>query len=219
MKRCNEAARTRRQFLSASLVAPIVALLGSRGRAIAQSRTLAATPACPAAGGSTPAQTEGPYFKPGSPERASLIEPGITGTRIVVSGRVLSTDCAPVPRALIDVWHANDRGEYDNAGYRLRGHQFTDADGRYRLETIVPGIYPGRTRHFHVKVQAPNGPVLTTQLYVPGEPQNRRDGIFDQALVMTIDDTPQGKRGAFDFVVDAGRGRRSKRRTAPILRA
>ncbi len=40
--------------------------------------------------------------------------------------------------------------------------------GRYTLETIVPGEYPGRTQHIHVKVQAPNGPILTTQIYFPG---------------------------------------------------
>ena len=84
------------------------------------------------------------------------------GTRIVVEGSVLTTDCRPMPQALVDFWQADDRGQYDNAGYRLRGHQFTDDTGHYRLETIVPGLYPGRTRHIHVKVQAPNQPVLTT---------------------------------------------------------
>ena len=77
--------------------------------------------------------------------------------------------------------------EYDNNGYRLRGHQFTDADGRYAFETIVPGLYPGRTRHFHVKFQAANNPVLTTQLYFPGEPDNERDGIFRPELLLTIE--------------------------------
>lgn len=190
----------RRWFLTASLVAPAAAMLGARA-GTRPPRALAATPACPGAGHPTPPQTEGPYFKPSSPERASLLEPGITGTRIVVGGRVLSTACAPVQRALVDVWHADDRGEYDNTGYRLRGHQFTDGEGRYRLETIVPGVYPGRTRHIHVKVQAPHGSVLTTQLYFPGEPQNRRDGIFAPALVMAIDDTAEGRRGTFDFVL------------------
>src|ERR671923_286173 len=72
------------------------------------------------------------------------------------------------------------------AGFPLRGHQFTDDAGRYRLETVVPGLYPGRTRHIHVKVQAPNQPVLTTQLYFPGEARNAADGIFNQALLMQV---------------------------------
>ena len=91
---------------------------------------------------------------------------------------VVGTSCRPVERALLDFWQADSNGEYDNQGYRLRGHQFTDAKGRFHLETVVPGLYTGRTRHIHVKVQAPNRPVLTTQLYFPGEPANERDGIF-----------------------------------------
>ena len=58
------------------------------------------------------------------------------------------------------------------------GHQFTDASGAYRLETIVPGHAPG-TPAIHLKVQAPNRPALTTQLYFPGEAGNARDGIYD----------------------------------------
>ena len=87
----------------------------------------------------------------------------------------------------------------DNAGYRLRGHQFTDQDGRFTLQTIVPGLYPGRTRHIHVKVQAPNGRVLTTQLYFPGEARNASDGIFSTELLMAIEDATGGRTGAFNF--------------------
>jgi protocatechuate 3,4-dioxygenase beta subunit len=129
------------------------------------------------------------------------------GRRIVIEGSVLTTDCRPISRALVDFWQADDRGEYDNAGYRLRGHQFTDDAGRYRLETIVPGHYPGRTRHLHVKVQAPNGPVLTTQLYFPDEPANQRDGIFTPELVMKVRDVDAGKLATFDFVLQSSAGK------------
>jgi protocatechuate 3,4-dioxygenase beta subunit len=87
---------------------------------------------------------------------------------------------------MVEIWHADDSGEYDVDGMRLRGHQFTGADGSYRFETIVPGLYPGRTRHFHLKFQAASEPVLTTQLYFPGEPANRRDRLFRPELVMRI---------------------------------
>lgn len=150
----------------------------------------------------TPAQTEGPYFTPNSPERTSLLEPGMAGTRLVVSGNVVTTACQPVAGALIDFWQCDDNGAYDNVGYRLRGHQFTDENGRYALETIVPGLYPGRTRHIHVKVQAPNQPVLTTQQYFPNEPRNARDGIFDPALVMDVQDTPDGRTATFTYVLN-----------------
>ncbi|HWQ15010.1 MAG TPA: hypothetical protein VNL77_19585, partial [Roseiflexaceae bacterium] len=162
---------------------------------------LAPTPACGDEDDVTIAQTEGPFYTPNTPERTSLLEPGMPGTRLVVSGTVLTTACQPVAGALLDFWHADDSGAYDNAGFRLRGHQFADAQGRYRLETIVPGLYTGRTRHIHVKVQAPNQPVLTTQLYFPDEPANARDGIFHPALVMAVRDAADGKEATFDFVL------------------
>lgn len=123
------------------------------------------------------------------------------GTKMVLSGRVWSSRCAPVSGALLDFWHADDAGEYDTDGFRLRGHQFADSEGRYRLETIVPGLYPGRTRHFHVNVQPPNGRVLTTQLYFPDEPRNARDSLFDRRLLMTINGDGAGKIARFDFVL------------------
>jgi protocatechuate 3,4-dioxygenase beta subunit len=166
--------------------------------------TLAPTPACDDGGDPTPAQTEGPYFTPNSPERASLLEAGLPGQRLVIAGTVLATDCRPVGRALLDFWQADDAGEYDNQGYRLRGHQFSDAKGGWRLETVVPGIYTGRTRHIHVKVQAPNRPVLTTQLYFPGEPGNAGDGIFQQELLLAdVRDAGGSRRASFTFVLDA----------------
>jgi protocatechuate 3,4-dioxygenase beta subunit len=199
---------SRRHFLIAAAGLLPGLVVSSRIReAAAQGQPLRPTPSCPGSAAPTERQTEGPYFKPDSPLRASLIEPGMVGTKMVVTGIVLSTTCQPIVRALLDIWHADDRGAYDTSGFRLRGHQFTDDQGRYRLETIVPGIYVGRTRHFHVKVQAPGRPVLTTQLYFPGEAVNARDPIFSPELVMQVSDTAGGKTGTFDFVVDLGGGR------------
>ena len=164
---------------------------------------LAATPTCADDDDPTPEQTEGPYFTPASPLRRSLVTAGLPGTRLTVTGRVLTTRCRAVPRALLDFWQADARGVYDNGGYRLRGHQLTDAAGRFRLTTVVPGLYPGRTRHLHVKAQAPRGSVLTTQLYFPREPRNRSDGIFDAALLLrNLRRERGGWRAAFDFVLD-----------------
>jgi protocatechuate 3,4-dioxygenase beta subunit len=115
---------------------------------------------------------------------------------------VLTADCKPVAHALLDFWQANAQGQYDNSGYTLRGHLFTDASGRYQVETVVPGLYPGRTEHIHVKVQAPNGPVLTTQLFFPGVQQNQSDGIFDQRLLLTsVEQTNSGISATYNFVV------------------
>ncbi len=216
---------TRRAFLAAVLTLPTAALAACAPPTVAPPTpvpaldadatttppaavesmpvALAATPACGDDDDDepTPAQTEGPYFTPNSPARGSLLEAGLDGPRITVTGYVLTTACAPVTGALLDFWHADASGVYDNVGYRCRGHQFTDDQGRYTLETVVPGLYPGRTRHFHVKVQRPNGPVLTTQLYFPDEPGNARDSIFRPELLMAVTQDTAGQQAQFNFIV------------------
>ncbi len=168
----------------------------------ALAQPLAPTPQCHDGDEPTVRQTEGPYFKPSSPLRADLVEPGSAARQVELSGQVLTRSCRPVAQALLDLWHADERGEYDNAGFRYRGHLFTDAEGRYRLRTILPALYTGRTRHYHVKVQAPQQRVLTTQLYFPDEPMNRRDGLFRRELVMRMAEAEGGLAARFDFVLD-----------------
>lgn len=124
------------------------------------------------------------------------------GTRLTLTGFVFGITCQPIANALVDFWQADGRGVYDNAGYRFRGHQFTDAQGRYTLTTIVPGLYPGRTRHIHVKVQAPAKPILTTQLYFPGEPRNATDSLFNPELLMTMRTVGNARECTFDFVLN-----------------
>lgn len=206
MKSVKDFSLTRRGFLAASLIGPDVLFNRTDGGldAIAATVGVEPTPACADADDITPPQTAGPFFKPRSPERKSLIESGIQGSKIVLEGNVRSTHCKPVAGALVDIWQADGNGAYDNAGYRLRGHQFADGAGRYRFETVVPGLYPGRTRHFHVRVQAPNRPALTTQLYFPGEPENKRDFIFNAKLVVALSGLPGSKTAKFDFVLDLG---------------
>jgi protocatechuate 3,4-dioxygenase beta subunit len=159
-------------------------------------------PACPTAGRPTPAATEGPYYKSGSPQRTSLLEPGMPGTRLVLMGYVCSRRGRPIARAWLDFWQADSRGVYDNSGFRLRGHQFADERGRYTLETVVPGEYPGRTPHIHVKVRAPNLPALTTQLYFPGEARNQTDALFRSEGLVQMRDGPGGRTATFNFVLD-----------------
>lgn len=221
----NEPRFSRKDFLRTLLLVPASGLLAACARALGLDTAPATTTSAPTAGsqataaGPSPiltptpacgddddeptiAQTEGPYFTPNSPERKSLLEAGMEGVYMLVSGQVLDTQCRPIPGALLDFWHADAEGEYDNIGYRLRGHQYADAEGRYELETILPGLYPGRTRHFHVKVQRPNGPVLTTQLYFPDEAGNANDGIFDARLLMGMLPAENGVHGLFDFVLE-----------------
>lgn len=151
----------------------------------------------------TPANPEGPFYTPNTPERSSLIEEGMEGTPITISGRVLNTTCEPVAGAMVDFWQTDAAGEYDNVGYRLRGHQFTDEDGRYSLETIIPGQYPGRPAHIHLKIFRPDGrEALTSQLYIPGISEEVPDGAFDRALLVKLV-AAEGdiQQGFFDFVV------------------
>jgi protocatechuate 3,4-dioxygenase beta subunit len=178
---------TRRRFLAAAAALPVVPVF-------AQTRPLTC-------GALTSAQTEGPFFKTNTPLRASLVEPQSKASGLIVTGQVLSAQCKPVANALLDFWHADEDGEYDNRGFRYRGHQFTDAQGSYRLQTIIPAEYPGRTRHIHVKVQAPGKRVLTTQLYFRDESGNRRDGLYSPVLEMRMAGKGAGE-GTFDFVVE-----------------
>lgn len=160
--------------------------------AVAAAPALACVPGRP-----TPAQTEGPFYSQNTP-RKSDFRGDAKGEAIVLEGTVYGPDCKPVDGAWLDFWHADEKGDYDNRGFRLRGHQFADANGRYRLDTILPALYPGRARHIHVKVRAPSsGRTLTTQVYFPGDAGNARDGLYRPELVARR----EGGTLRFDFVV------------------
>ena len=138
-----------------------------------------------------PELTEGPFYTPGTPLRSNLREPDTSGRPLVVQGLVLSPDCRPIGGAVVDIWHADEHGRYDNSGFRYRGHQYTDAAGAFRFETIRPVRYQGSSTR-----------PLTTQLYFPDVPEDHaRDGIFHDDLLMDLRRTSQGWLGRFDFVL------------------
>jgi protocatechuate 3,4-dioxygenase beta subunit len=200
---------TRRRLLALGLAIPPVgmalagaeSLLDTVGPAAAP---LPATPTCDDGDDPTPELTEGPYFSSGSPQRRSLVTRGMRGTRLTITGYVLTTACRPIKRAKLDFWQADASGVYDNDGYRLRGHQFTDSTGRWRLDTIVPALYTGRTKHIHVKVQRRGGEVLTTQLFFPGVSANAGDRLYESDLLLRRWRRVGARRtGRFDFVLAA----------------
>ncbi|MDF9810839.1 carbohydrate-binding protein [Streptomyces sp. SPB162] len=200
---------SRKNLIKAALLAGTVPLLTGGGVALARDRAVAApnrplsaTPACHDGDATTLTNIEGPYFKPNSPLRTNLVGAGLPGTPLTVSGYVFGRDCRPVSGALLDFWQADDNGGYDMNGFTLRGHQFSTAQGAFGLTTIVPGLYPGRTRHIHVKVQAPGKPILTTQLYFPNEPRNSTDAYYDRRLQMTVRQVGSGEQATFDFVLN-----------------
>ncbi|HWN69069.1 MAG TPA: twin-arginine translocation signal domain-containing protein [Haliangium sp.] len=157
----------------------------------------------------------GPYWLDGAPARSDLTEPGLAGTRLQITGRVLglgAAACTPLAGALLDVWQSDDRGDTpadysDGTTWRLRGRLYTAADGSYDLRTIVPGRYLNgdelRPAHIHVRVSAPGHRLLTTQLYFAGDPYNDTDAFIRESLIMTLADAGDGKAASFDFVIPA----------------
>jgi protocatechuate 3,4-dioxygenase beta subunit len=145
--------------------------------------------------------TEGPYYKAGAPQRATIATSGVAGTPLVLTGYVLSTSCKPIANAKLDFWQADGNGNYDNSGYTLRGWQLTDANGAYRLETVIPGLYPGRTEHIHFKVTV-NGKTYTSQLFFPGVAQNEGDSIYSSRMLVTLNTSTTPATATFTFVVN-----------------
>lgn len=153
-------------------------------------------------------ETEGPFYTPNTPQRNVLRETGMKGTPFLLTGRVLDIYSQPIPGAVIDFWQADANGIYDNEGFRLRGHQFTDANGTYRLETIKPAPYEEdgllRTPHLHVKAQGRKTFLLTTQIFFPNEEKlNKQDLFFHEELLMRVNELEDGSlEGTFDFVLE-----------------
>lgn len=165
------------------------------------------TPQCEGHKQATVLQTEGPYYTPNTPQRVSIREPDTAGIPLSIEGYVVDTQCQPIAGAVLDFWSCDGNGVYDNEGMKLRGHQFTDAKGYFRLETVRPahyqaGPFGSRTPHVHVKVQGKNTSLLTTQLYFPGEPLNIEDDIFNSALLLRMQDESETQQKAnFNFVL------------------
>jgi protocatechuate 3,4-dioxygenase beta subunit len=197
---------SRRRFLRAVAVAAAPVAFLSRVQTLLgrgdDSVELEPTPAVGEQLELTPEETAGPFFRPESPLKADFREAGLTGIPAKVSGFVLDRRGKPIGGTLLDFWHADAEGQYDLKGFRCRGHQFTDAGGRYALETIVPGLYPARTRHYHVCLQAAHGPKLNTQLYFPGEARNASDSLFRPELLLKIREANALQLATFNFVLE-----------------
>jgi protocatechuate 3,4-dioxygenase beta subunit len=155
----------------------------------------------------TVANIEGPFYKPGAPSRTTLAAPSDSGVRLEIGGRVLSPRCEPIGGAVLDIWHADARGDYDLDTFRFRGTLTTDANGRWQLRSIVPGRYLNgrryRPAHIHVKLRRDRFRPLTTQLYFAGDPYNDGDPFIDPSLIMNHHGDKALRRAAFDFVLAA----------------
>lgn len=141
--------------------------------ALIAAAALGTSDSSPAGRACTPTRPDalGPFYEPGAPVRSKV------GTGYVLTGRVLSAGtCRPIPRARIEFWLVNPRGEYDDAH---RATVFARADGRYRFESNRPVAYETRPPHIHVRVSARGFRTLVTQHYPrPG----RNTAVFPLVL-------------------------------------
>jgi len=161
---------------------------------------------------------QGPFYTANAPEivdnqLAAADEPG---TRLILTGIVKRLDCSEVlPNTLIDAWHANEAGAYDNATFNLRGITYTNAQGFYVIETILPGKYLNgasyRPSHIHFRITVPGYPTFITQIYFQGDTDIPGDaaasitsGTFDATnRIIPISLNDQGKyEGTWDIVLD-----------------
>ena len=136
---------------------------------------------------------QGPFYTANAPnlQNGQLADVNELGQRIQISGQVFNLECSEIiPNTEIDIWHADDSGEYDNFGYNLRGKVFSNNQGIYTFETIKPGFYLNgstyRPSHIHFKITPPGFSSLITQLYFAGDPYIASDfaasmnsGVYD----------------------------------------
>lgn len=124
----------------------------------------------------------GPYFRPDAPFRSDLTIEGDTGSVIELSGTVYQKDCvSPLENALVEIWHCDANGAYDNDTdeYRYRASARSDENGQYQFRTIIPGKYLNgalyRPSHIHFRVTAEDHSELISQIYFQGDPHIEKD--------------------------------------------
>ena len=171
----------------------------------------------------TPAQTEGPFYPVALPpdNDADLLHNGSLqysrGQPAWVEGVVTDLQGQPVAGAQVEIWQCDEAGHYHHPGdggradpsFQGFGRVSVGSDGRYRFRTIRPVAYGGRTPHIHFKVKLQRRELLTTQMYVEGDPHNERDFIWrnlgaDRALVtVPFVAGSDGLQANFPIVVNA----------------
>lgn len=161
---------------------------------------------------------QGPFYTANAPiiENDQLASSTEDGTPIIISGQVFDLECeAVIPNTVIDVWHANDAGDYDNSGFNLRGITQSNSQGYYVFETIKPGWYLNgssfRPSHIHFKITPPDSDTLITQLYFEGDPYIAGDaaasiqgGEFDAThrIIPLLENSEGVLEGVWDIFVD-----------------
>jgi protocatechuate 3,4-dioxygenase, beta subunit len=173
----------------------------------------------------TPAQAEGPFYPIELPADtdADLLANGelryLRGQAAWIEGTVVDPAGRPVQGAIVEIWQCDADGRYRHPGdgnradpaFQAFGRTVVDREGGYRFRTLRPAAYAGRTPHIHVKVRLSGRTLLTTQLYVEGDPGNERDplwrGLRDPAdraaLTVPFRSGVDGLQARFSIVVVA----------------
>jgi protocatechuate 3,4-dioxygenase, beta subunit len=183
-------------------------------------RELHAQPAVPLK--ATPAQTEGPFYPVALPRDSDfdLLRNGTLayarGQPTWVEGSITDLRGKPLSGALVEIWQCDESGHYHHPGdggradpaFQGFGRVVADADGNYRFRTIRPVAYSGRTPHIHFKVKLGTRELLTTQLYLAGDPLNERDGLWRRlgveeraAVTVPFQAGADGLRANFPIVI------------------
>lgn len=130
----------------------------------------------------------GPFYRPDAPIRSDLTYEGLAGNRILLKGKVFRADCTtPVKDAMVEIWHCNTEGEYDNEtkDFKLRACWNTNEQGEYSFKTILPGKYLNgelyRPAHIHYRVTEKTSKELISQIYFKGDPHIAKDPWASQA--------------------------------------
>jgi protocatechuate 3,4-dioxygenase, beta subunit len=172
----------------------------------------------------TPGQTEGPFYPVAFPKDTDwdLLRNGALaytrGQPAWVEGSVTDLGGKPVAGAQVEIWQCDEAGHYHHPGdggkadpsFQGFGRVTVGADGSYRFRTIRPVAYSGRTPHIHVKVKLQARELLTTQLYVAGDPHNERDFLWRnlpeaarRAVTVPFVGGADGLRATFPIVLAA----------------
>lgn len=150
-------------------------------------RSAVAQPALP-----TPAQTEGPFYPVALPADSDfdLLANGALryarGRAAWLEGRVTDTSGRALAGAAVEIWQCDADGHYHHPGdggradpaFQGFGRVTVGSDASYRFRTLQPVAYSGRAPHIHLKVRQGTRTLLTTQVYVEGDPGNARDFLW-----------------------------------------
>ena len=166
--------------------------------------------------GVTKSDMLGPYYVSGTSKITNINTQNLSGDKIIVSGKLYGGQDKnlPIANAMIEVWHADNGGIYHPVGdgnvsnytadkITLRGFVNTDAQGNYSFESIRPGLYPGRPRHFHYKITANGYKTLVTQIYFKDDPTTASENIESCRIIDFKKDSNETYKGNVEIHLES----------------